>query len=414
MPPPDPDPAPDLIIVVLFASLAPLVLQSYLAFSPNSRTTPNRVARCVLGVLGGVVFTSAFRWWSSQNLRRNMLTAAMSTQYPHMALKHVQLALLPSLSDSYPRARAFSALDTVINLRWRNIRIAGAPATGYLKPRTAKSHTPPKAARSRIAAVAHHARIAATQFVIMDTIQALFLALAPGTIGSPFPTPRGRIDDLLGTQLYLLPAVLPPVALPHVVLQAAIAAAIGAGTSLVLSWPYHALATVSIATGIYEPDAFDPDLFSNPFASTSLLDFWGRRWHQNFRRDFTLLSTGTVRLLRLPQRAALPLVFVFSAAYHAAFQPAAIGPRALLSVAAFFTLSGVSAGLEAAFRAITGRKVRGWPGRVWAVGFFLAAGYMMRDGWIDAGYVTVPFTTGAGRGIARYTLQHVLVPGATA
>lgn len=334
-----------------------------------------------------------------------------------MMLKHIQFALLPSISDSYPRQRAFSAVDAVINLRWRNFRIGGAEATGYLKPksRNAKAQSqPPKAARSRVAAVAHHARVAITQFMIMDTIQALFLALAPNTIGSPSPFPRGKVDTLLSTQLYLLPSVLPPIPVPTILLQAGIAASIGAGTWLVLSWPYHLLATFSILLGIYEPDAFDPNLFSNPFGATSLLDFWGRRWHQNFRRDFTLLSTATVRVLRLPQRAALPLVFVFSAAYHAAFQPAAIGPQALLSVAAFFTLSGVGAGLEAAFRAITGRKVRGLPGRVWAVGFFLATGYMMRDGWIDAGYVTVPFTTGLGAAVARYTLQHILVPGATA
>ncbi|KAL1408011.1 hypothetical protein Q8F55_004808 [Vanrija albida] len=407
--PPSPPPAPDVSIVVLFASLAPLVGVAYLALSPRAASPTNRRARAALALFGAVVFTAAFRWWSGQNVRRNMLTAAMSTQVPHMLLKHLRLAALPTpLVDSYPRARLFSAVDAVINLRWRNFSVPSAP------------HKPPKPlppkptpARSRARAVAHHARIALTQFLIMDAIQAHFLSLAPGSIGSPLPSPRGRVDALLETQLYLLPSLLPPIPLPRALLQAGIAAAIGAGTWLVLSWPYHLLGAAAIGLGVYEADSF-PDLFANPFGASSLLDFWGRRWHQNFRRDFTLLSTATVRLLHLPARAALPLVFVYSAAYHAAFQPAALGPRALASVAAFFTLSGVGALLEAAFRAVTGRKVRGWPGRLWAVGFFLASGYMMRDGWIDAGYVTVPFTTGAGRAITRYTLKHVLVPGATA
>jgi hypothetical protein len=55
---------------------------------------------------------------------------------------------------------------------------------------------------------------------------------------------------------------------------------------LLLGIIYHAVATVAIASTIWPSAAWDVDLFDRPFAATSVIDLWGRRWHQVTRVSY--------------------------------------------------------------------------------------------------------------------------------
>lgn len=52
---------------------------------------------------------------------------------------------------------------------------------------------------------------------------------------------------------------------------------------------------------------------------------------------------------------------------------------------AFFLLSGVGCALEIAFKAATGRRVRGLAGRIWCWSYTFIIGRLAADAWLDAG-----------------------------
>lgn len=100
-----------------------------------------------------------------------------------------------------------------------------------------------------------------------------------------------------------------------------------------------------------------------------------------------LLSTVTLKVLHLPITPALtlPLVFLYSGAMHA-FGQIAMKPVPNPTILAFFfLLSGFGGALEAAFRRITGRRVRGPWGRVWTWAFMLYTGRIASRTWLDGG-----------------------------
>lgn len=46
---------------------------------------------------------------------------------------------------------------------------------------------------------------------------------------------------------------------------------------------FHAAATIAVASTFWEPASWDVDMFDAPFLATSLIDGWGKRWHQVLR-----------------------------------------------------------------------------------------------------------------------------------
>lgn len=57
----------------------------------------------------------------------------------------------------------------------------------------------------------------------------------------------------------------------------------------------------------------------------------------------------------------------------------------LFPLGSLFLLSGVGAALEITFRKFTGRRVRGWAGRVWMYGWMLMTSRSALAAWLDAG-----------------------------
>jgi hypothetical protein len=58
----------------------------------------------------------------------------------------------------------------------------------------------------------------------------------------------------------------------------------------------------------------------------------------------------------------------------------AIGP-----LSGFFILSGVGCGLEVTFKRLTGRRVHGWAGRIWALIFLMTTARWACSSWLDSG-----------------------------
>lgn len=171
------------------------------------------------------------------------------------------------------------------------------------------------------------------------------------------------------------------------------------------------------------PAEFDrlayPRLMQRPYVSTSLHEFWGKRWHALFRRQFLICgyvpAVKICRLLRLPvtaQRAAgIMGAFAASGVLHescqyfssAAFAPALLVRSQSLKTSmlsftvnhatpwtprdpkyrtfTFFFLQSFGLVAEAAFTRITGRRVSGILGWLWTFTFLLYFGRMMGDCW---------------------------------
>jgi len=103
------------------------------------------------------------------------------------------------------------------------------------------------------------------------------------------------------------------------------------------------------------------------------------------------VATATLHILHLPHTSftIVPLAFVVSAVFHTlahlAMNPAPDSWRTM----AFFIASGLGCTAEVLFKKITGRRVGGWGGRVWAMTFMLATGRLVTDAWLDAGFAAM-------------------------
>ncbi|KAI5454838.1 hypothetical protein NCC49_002120 [Naganishia albida] len=127
-----------------------------------------------------------------------------------------------------------------------------------------------------------------------------------------------------------------------------------------------------------------PRLMDRPLMADSLLQFWGKRWHQIFRQAFVAPS------LLLPARyrsLASPLIaFSISSLMHEMGTFTMVGrtsPRA--QVTRSFLLFGLGMTAEIAFKKLTGRRVRGWAGRIWFWTFVIVFARGLVDAWLGFG-----------------------------
>lgn len=84
-------------------------------------------------------------------------------------------------------------------------------------------------------------------------------------------------------------------------------------------------------------------------------------------------------------RYITPLIFILSAAYHSLGELSMSPAPDILPLSGFFILSGVGCGLEVTFKKVTGRRVSGWPGRIWMYAFLLSSGRWACASWLDSG-----------------------------
>ena len=134
----------------------------------------------------------------------------------------------------------------------------------------------------------------------------------------------------------------------------------------------------------HDPEQWPP-AFDAPWLATSISDFWGRRWHQFFRRLF--IVQGGIPLQFFFGRAGLVFgTFLSSAVLHY-YVAMSILTDKLESwrLLAGFTMFAPGVLAEIAFKRWTGRKVEGFAGRIWTVTWLFVWGTMCADGFARAG-----------------------------
>lgn len=105
------------------------------------------------------------------------------------------------------------------------------------------------------------------------------------------------------------------------------------------------------------------------------------------KHQFLLIANCILYPFGLAQNspATTAMVFILSAIYHSLGELSMSPVPAVGPLSGFFLLSGVGCGLEVTFRRLTGRRVRSWPGRIWAWTFLVSTARWACSSWLDSG-----------------------------
>ncbi|EIW84613.1 hypothetical protein CONPUDRAFT_96921 [Coniophora puteana RWD-64-598 SS2] len=207
-------------------------------------------------------------------------------------------------------------------------------------------------------------------------VHALIQASAPDSIGTPS---GGTIFD----------RSLPPI--PRFARSSILSVLSATLVYAVLRWEYEIFAVLAVSLAGQDPAQWPP-AFDEPWRSTSLREFWGRRWHQLLRQVFLVAGSYPLAFIgrtlagRTGKRMGYVLgAFGASGVYHY------VGLLSLSADVSFwqcmcgFTMMGVGMVLEDAFITYTGRKVSGVLGWIWTFGWTILWGNMLVDAFASAG-----------------------------
>lgn len=127
-----------------------------------------------------------------------------------------------------------------------------------------------------------------------------------------------------------------------------------------------------------------PPMSHEPWKSTSLADFWGKRWHQTFRRTFLVVGGRPFSWIFGP-KLGLPFgAFAISGIMHD-WCSWSMGRGTDWRIQAFFVAMGLGCILERGFEEVSGKKVSGWAGRVWTMIAVIAGGHLMVEPYLQMG-----------------------------
>lgn len=314
--------------------------------------------------------------------------------YIQFMLKSVEFAFLqgPIRDPRNPR-RSRAAWDLLVNSRMvglGNVGLDFGPGIANSKvpadyvERHLQNTLGPRPT-SRLGSVLRHAAIAAALYVGLDTCFSIMRR------GDPvFQQPYGGTNVLdtfiYGNTFIAAPGVL-DVPVPNGVVKVVIELAILAAVWMAFEGLYQLFAAVHVALGA-PVKAWDPNLFGSPWKSDSLIDLWGKRWHQTFRHLFVVAASVMLRALRLPVngRSLFFMTFFFSGVLHTlsemCMDPVGSPSRLIL----FFLLAGAGCAAEVSYKNITGHRVRGGWGRLWAWGYMTAIAPVISVPWLNSGY----------------------------
>jgi len=150
-----------------------------------------------------------------------------------------------------------------------------------------------------------------------------------------------------------------------------------------LQWGYQFVAIVCIILFQQRPSQWPP-LFDSPWLSTSLSDFWGRRWHQMIR-DVALNLGGQPFNCLFGRLGGLFGAFLISGIVHDVEHRALGRGGNSAAIIGFFVMSGVGVVLERIWTKATGRRVGGLWGWTWTFGWLALWGVWIVDEWAKAG-----------------------------
>ena len=304
-----------------------LGLVAWLVQRPGTR--PLRIAVGAIGMLSMAYamlffrFAGAFRPQVCVVLKAepslNVFNEGMVVASCHLLIKYLELMLRSEpLVDPYlaqgKRGSIVAAMDLCINSRmiglWpaaksdealksevkassdqplRGIRrravspTSNGPSAPQGKSPPAKidhpRHLPPLPThcRTRFQATIRHLLLTLLAHSVLD-VQLQLLSRSPWFVQ---PTPKS-ISKWSGTPRILLPSSL------RIVMPSWVAAQIpvtltGYIVYAGLSWGYRVAALVCVGSGLWDVESWEVDLFDSPWNADSVLQLWGRRWHQLFR-----------------------------------------------------------------------------------------------------------------------------------
>jgi len=151
----------------------------------------------------------------------------------------------------------------------------------------------------------------------------------------------------------------------------------------VLQMTYDVFTALAILILGQDPAQWPP-AFDAPWRATSLSDFWGRRWHQFFRRIFVFL--GGYPLSFVFGRAGIVIgAFLASALWHQIALMTLNSRVETWWMLVGFGMMGPGILAERAFRQLTGRRVGGIVGWVWTTSWLLLWGNMIVEGFARGG-----------------------------
>lgn len=178
---------------------------------------------------------------------------------------------------------------------------------------------------------------------------------------------------------------------PRYVLASVISFFLGCMIYFFIDTSYTILALAAVLFLQNDP-SYWPPVFNSPWSSTSLADFWGRRWHQVFRHIF--LTAAGRPLGRLFGQAGLVMgSFLASGIVHAAgvWGMGRGGDHDFIHVCGFFLMMGVGIMCERWHLFLTGNEVGGRIGKLWTMVWIVGWSTMMFDVWVHNGMMDSVF-----------------------
>ncbi|KAI6123906.1 membrane bound O-acyl transferase family-domain-containing protein [Pisolithus croceorrhizus] len=164
------------------------------------------------------------------------------------------------------------------------------------------------------------------------------------------------------------------------------------------------IATLIGVVVFWQDPAQWPPAFDNPWKADSLRDFWGRRWHQLFRRTFVVLGGWPLRIA-FGRVGYMLGSFLGSGIFHNVVVVMLNQNVEWWCMLLSFGMMAVGIILEEMFTRVTGREVSGWLGRAWMMAWLLLWGSIIIDGFARAGMLAstnVLDTACPVRGIPEY------------
>ncbi|THH20116.1 hypothetical protein EW146_g1211 [Bondarzewia mesenterica] len=204
-----------------------------------------------------------------------------------------------------------------------------------------------------------------TNFLALDLLEAL-MKRVPG------------VGDVFGGSIFL--AFLPPV--QRYALSTAIHFMTGCALLSGFQMVYDIFTLIAVALFGHSPSAWPP-LMDNPWISTSLHEFWSKRWHQTLRQTF-LVYGGIPGRAIAGDLGLLLGTFIASGLYHEC-SIYVMGRGWDSRVPLFFLMQAGALIGEKVWRQVTGRRVGGFFGLLWVYFNIMVVAQPLIDAWHSRG-----------------------------
>ncbi|KAH7099462.1 membrane bound O-acyl transferase family-domain-containing protein [Auriculariales sp. MPI-PUGE-AT-0066] len=173
------------------------------------------------------------------------------------------------------------------------------------------------------------------------------------------------------------------------ILSTALTLATGLAVVFAFTCLYELFAFLDVAY-LHHPPTNWPPLFDDPWLSDSLSQFWGRRWHQLLRSTFVELGGYPLSCVLAPlgkdwKRVGLVMGSFLASGFLHDLGMWGLDREVHWHAVMLFIVQGFAVIGEGVFRKVTGKRVGGWSGRVWAYFMILVVGQPMIDSWHQRG-----------------------------